>query len=618
MPGPANIEARKQTEHFQVFDPVGMQRNEVTRQMIAKFGQKVVDLLRQYGAYDCISDEEGNIIDVAPPEEYIAQSDQFALDRHSTSSYDTPSYMMTAPVLQRLAESEQARQLRADPAFLREQVEFAAQHRPELAPDEHGQRRTPAQLLAIPRYVAQQTRFIINDTLTYINQWAVIAAYLAEIAVLDETKGRLGVPRQRAELMACVSSALVRAIETVERRVINGIAVNSHLSKYWCRIKDHKDWEGAKVAVLNNCAEYEPYLRAASLDGALVRFASADIMYNVNYTRRDLRQSLLKAFLEASEDQLSRLEDFLELIDHPEECRMSTDEPYTKFINATEISQKILEKTYLEKYIKTSASLESPAVFAKIWKDIDGAAMKIAKSKVEDVLGFAPVAPRWSVSTIANPVQSPKVRQAQPKPQPTAPAEIKEIRKVNLIIRRDSSDIPKMVHVDPESAKIAPYGTQVELPPVAEPVPSRQGPKAKTKGIASSLTNAVAAPAPDVQRPTRVLPVFPVGKRVCNVFERLFSGGREKGQLKFSEFRYAMSNIGFSFVPAVAGGSIVTFSPPPPNIPFTCHKPHGGKTTIGPVLLREYETGLNFSYGWTLDWFARKSEIDGSDLIEGE
>lgn len=151
--------------------------------------------------------------------------------------------MMTAPVLQRLAESEQAfyatqvRQLRADPAFLREQVEFAAQHRPELAPDEHGQRRTPAQLLAIPRYVAQQTRFIINDTLTYINQWAVIAAYLAEIAVLDETKGRLGVPRQRAELMACVSSALVRAIETVERRVINGIAVNSHLSKYWCRIK---------------------------------------------------------------------------------------------------------------------------------------------------------------------------------------------------------------------------------------------------------------------------------------------------------------------------------------------------------------------------------------------
>jgi hypothetical protein len=58
MPGPANIEARKQTEHFQVFDPVGMQRNEVTRQMIAKFGQKVVDLLRQYGAYDCISDEE--------------------------------------------------------------------------------------------------------------------------------------------------------------------------------------------------------------------------------------------------------------------------------------------------------------------------------------------------------------------------------------------------------------------------------------------------------------------------------------------------------------------------------------------------------------------------------
>jgi hypothetical protein len=62
----------------------------------------------------------------------------------------------------------------------------------------------------------------------------------------------------------------------------------------------------------------------------------------------------------------------LELIDHPEECRMSTDEPYTKFINATEISQKILEKTYLEKYIKTSASLESPAVLRKYGRTSTG------------------------------------------------------------------------------------------------------------------------------------------------------------------------------------------------------------------------------------------------------
>ncbi|KAJ7142681.1 hypothetical protein C8R44DRAFT_865997 [Mycena epipterygia] len=88
--------------------------------MIAKFGQNVVDLLRKYGAYDCISDEEGNIIDIASPEDYIAESDQFALDRPSTNSYDTPRYLMTAPALQRLTESErafyatQARQLRAD------------------------------------------------------------------------------------------------------------------------------------------------------------------------------------------------------------------------------------------------------------------------------------------------------------------------------------------------------------------------------------------------------------------------------------------------------------------------------------------------------------------------
>lgn len=75
----------------------------------------------------------------------------------------------------------------------------------------------------------------------------------------------------------------------------------------------------------------------------------------------------------------------MELIDHPEEGTRPADERYTKFINATEVSQKILDKTHLEKYIKTSASLESPAAFAKIWKDIDGVAMKIAKSKIEDV-----------------------------------------------------------------------------------------------------------------------------------------------------------------------------------------------------------------------------------------
>ncbi|KAJ7123405.1 hypothetical protein C8R44DRAFT_735054 [Mycena epipterygia] len=383
---------------------------------------------------------------------------------------------MTAPALQRLAKCErafyttQARQLRAD----RESKSNLPRSTARSSP-----RRTRARATD----VAQQPRFIIN-TLIH-RQWAVIAA-------LDETKGRLGTPRQRAELMACVSCALARAIKTVEHQVTHGIAVNSHLR---CRIK-----------------------------------------------------SLLKAFFDASEEQigeldeylvenisqLGRLEDLLELIDHTNERRTPMDERY-----------KILEKICPEKYIKTSASLESPAVFAKIWTDIDWAAMKIAMSKIEDEYACL-----------------------------RSPPETKEIRKVDLIMSESNLNIFQTQGLlwyakgGAHRPRARPYRTQIELPPVAEP-----GPKAKTKA------------------PKRAVPLFPVGKRAYNVFERLLSGGREKGQLKFSEFRYVL--IG-------------------------SRRPHGDKTTIGPVLLREHETGLNSSYGWTLDWFARKSKTGRSDLVEGE
>ncbi|KAJ7149886.1 hypothetical protein C8R43DRAFT_1107618 [Mycena crocata] len=628
----------KRTENFEVIDQSRVERNALMRQMIAKFGQRFLDILRQYGAYECISDDDGNIIDVVAPEEYIAESDLFALDRHLNGSYDSLRFNMSAKALQRLAESErafyamQARQLRADPAFLRKQVETAAEHRPELAPDEQGNGRTPAEILTNPRYVAQQTRFIINNTLTAVNHWMVISKYLADVAALDETKGRFGAQRKREELMSCVNCMLRQAIESTERRVRYGIVVNSHLSKFWCRAFDHPDWEGARMVVLKDSdatKDYLPYLKDLSLDGSLVRFASQDFVCSATYTARDLRRNLLKAFFEAPAEtietlddylvenlsELNRLEDFLELINHPEEDKTPKDERYTKFARATQLSQKILTKTTLEKFIKTSASLEVPTVFAKIWKEIDGVSMKDAKTKIEQVLGFAPVASRWS-TPIALPIeveQSDETTRAQQVPSLDEP-------KPEAIPESVEEDAPKPEHrpkipqVELEPAKIAPYRTQVELPPVVEAGPPRQGPKVKTKGVAADSTSAPVNGAATQQASKPVLPAFTVSKRVYDVFARIFSDEGEKGQLKFTEFRYAMTSIGFSYIPS--DGSIVTFGPPAApitNIPFTCHQPHGGKNTIGPVMIREYRAGLNDIYGWTLKWFGLKSEAGGDD-----
>lgn len=191
---------------------------------------------------------QDEIIDVMAPEEYLNESDDFAIARfisgdHSVYSFTTHApkslkltrslaserYSITAAALKRLAEAEcqfwatQYLQLRNEPEYLRQQVESEARTRPELVPDGQGNAPTPEQLLNIPRYVGQQTRYVIHNVLMHLGTWRVVAEYLNDIANLDEKEGRFGAKARREELMACVKSLIEQEIGTVSKRVLFGL-----------------------------------------------------------------------------------------------------------------------------------------------------------------------------------------------------------------------------------------------------------------------------------------------------------------------------------------------------------------------------------------------------------
>lgn len=73
----------------------------------------------------------------------------------------------------------------------------------------------------------------------------------------------------------------------------------------------------------------------------------------------------------------------------------------------------------------------------------------------------------------------------------------------------------------------------------------RTGPKVKTRKAPLASTSATQSVEnkDNVSPSTQKLPVFLVGKRVYNTFARLFSGGKEKGDLTFEEFQYVRSHL---------------------------------------------------------------------------
>ena len=193
------------------------------------------------------------------------------------------------------------------------------------------------------------------------------------------------------------------------------------------------------------------------------------------------------------------------------------------------------------------------------------------------IVGFAPPGPRWFP-----PAPTPPLALAEP-PAATVDnlADTETIVEPTPVPRRHPRPPPK---ADPAPANIKPYWARAELPKIDVQAP-RTGPKVKTRKAPVASKPSVAS-VPEVNpsltkgNVMQELPAFWVGKRVLNTFTRLFSGGKEKGDLSFEDFQYvrffytafvcpltltclqrqAMTSIGFSLIPK--GGSIVTFIAP--------------------------------------------------------
>lgn len=154
---------------------------------------------------------------------------------------DSERYSITAAALTRLAEAEsqfwatQYLQFRNEPGYLRQRVEEEARTRPELVPDANGNAPTPDQLLNIPRFVGQQTRYLIQNHLLHLGTWRVVTEYLKDITLLDEKEGRFGAKARRAELMACVKCLIEQEIEQVSKQVFYGIMFHPETKSQFIR-----------------------------------------------------------------------------------------------------------------------------------------------------------------------------------------------------------------------------------------------------------------------------------------------------------------------------------------------------------------------------------------------
>lgn len=131
---------------------------------------------------------------------------------------------MTAGALARLAAAEvqfyatEYEELRTDPEYLRETVEEAARYRIELLPDVQANAPSIDTLLSNSRFVGQLVRFTFHNTLMQLGMWTITEKYLSEIQELDDTKGRLGAPRKRNELMGYVKFVLEEQMRVVGKR----------------------------------------------------------------------------------------------------------------------------------------------------------------------------------------------------------------------------------------------------------------------------------------------------------------------------------------------------------------------------------------------------------------
>lgn len=80
------------------------------------------------------------------------------------------------------------------------------------------------------------------------------------------------------------------------------------------------------------------------------------------------------------------VQDFGEMLAHPQEVGIPGDDRYVSFAMAGRQTEAILKKALFEKHIKSIESLGKRTVFGKIWKDVDACFQKAAQKHIEQVV----------------------------------------------------------------------------------------------------------------------------------------------------------------------------------------------------------------------------------------
>ncbi|KAL4256394.1 hypothetical protein AB1N83_011550 [Pleurotus pulmonarius] len=600
----------------------GENMNETARMLIGKFGKRYTDIIRQHGTYELIKDQDGNILDITPPTQYLEESDRSGIERYHSGDHDSPRPIMTAGALARLAAVElqfyatEYEELRTDPEYMRSMVEEAARHRIELLPDEQGHAPSIDRLLSNPRFVGQLVRFTLHNTLMQLGMWAITEKYLTEIKELDDRKGRLGAPRRRHALMSHVKFVLEEQMRVVTKRVRRAIVFHTLDTGFRVRDENFPDYFGAfDVPNPAKLVEIDHAIHSETTDGAFIRFISEDMMdeetSDAGKRRKDLftaldrepdRWETLGQYLAEQLTQLQRMMDFSDMLGHSESGQIPQDDRFKKYTGALQQSEKTFTAIALERHIRSIASLEQPSIFAKIWKEIDTAFSKKYSRSPDKFVGFVPFGPKWYLPEKASATEKRRVPLPLPSPSPEPPMPRLARARTSPTVRPPS---PTPVKLTPYNASAS--GALSTTPSTGDEDPAAKGPKVKTRGSqSSSSSQQIVGHQPDTLEVTRVTPaVFSVPKRAFDIFERIFK--REKGQLSFADLSYALASIGFGC--KQSRGSRVSFYRilSDRNDSFLIHSPHGPKPDLHPLRLRWIAKDWESLYGWSIDWFTVKS-----------
>ncbi|KAF9496282.1 hypothetical protein BDN71DRAFT_1553050 [Pleurotus eryngii] len=602
----------------------GENMNETARTLIGKFGKRYTDIVKQYGTFELIKDQDGNVLDIACPAQYLEESDRSGIERYHSGDHDSPRPIMTAGALARLAAAElrfyatEYDELRTDPEYLRSTVEEAARHRIELLPDEQGNAPNIGTLLSNSRFVGQLVRFTLHNTLMQLGMWAITEKYLSEIQELDDRKGRLGAPRRRHELMSHVKFVLEEQTRVVSKRVRRAVVFHTLETGFRVRVGNFPDYSGAHdVPNPAKLVEIAHTIGSGTTEGAFVRFISEDMRededWDVEKRHKDLfseldrepeRWETLGQYLAEQLTQLQRMMDFTDMLGHADAGQVPSDDRFKKYADALQQSEKTFTAIALERHIRSIASLEQPNTFAKVWKEIDTAFSKKYSRSPENLVGFVPFGPKWYLPDKAPVIE--KRRVPLPLPPPPPPPALPTPGQTR------ARPPPAVRPPSPTPVKLTPYNAStsgaLSTPPstIGED-PATKGAKVKTRGTQSnSSSRQIFTRRPNTQEVPQITPaVFSVPKRAYDIFERIFK--REKGQLSFADLSYALASIGFGYKEAKGSRGSFYRTSPDRNDSFLIHSPHGAKPDLHPLRLRWIAKDWESLYGWTMDWFSMRS-----------